>query len=282
MNGLTSGRVSPAVGRLIFATVAAFIALRTVFTAPGVVAALRFDPHLLAERPWTPFSYVLVLENVLHLLATVLLLVVIGPRVERILGEHRFTLFYAYAAAGAALAAVPLSQLAPVNPMSGGLAPGLGLVYAYAWVAGDREVALDPLPIRARVITLAAALVGGAALWGAVRNAADLSLAHVAAVPAAWLFFRLLRTGRQAETVLPLPIRRPALAPMPVRQADRAAAPATPATPASTILVSMGVEDAAEAVNRLLDKISAKGLESLTPDERRILTEYAQRKKDQS
>jgi membrane associated rhomboid family serine protease len=279
MNGLTPGRVSPAVGRLIFATVAAFIALRTVFTAPGVAGALRFDPQLLAERPWTPFSYVLVHESILHLLVAVLLLVVIGPRVERILGEHRFTLFYAYATAGAALAAIPLSQLAPITPMSGGLAPGLGLMYAYAWSAGDREVALDPLPIRARVITLVTAVVGGCLLLGAARNGAGLSLAHVAAVPAAWLFFRLMGAGRQAETHKPHPIRRPALAPMQVRQADQVAAPATPAP---TIPVSMGVEDAAEAVNRLLDKISAKGLESLTPDERRILTEYAQRKKDQS
>ena len=44
----------------------------------------------------------------------------------------------------------------------------------------------------------------------------------------------------------------------------------------------MGVEDAAEAVNRLLDKISAKGLESLTPEERRILKEYAERKQERS
>jgi membrane associated rhomboid family serine protease len=278
MNGLTSGRVSPAVGRLIFATVAAFIALRTVLTAPGVAASLRFDPQFLAERPWTPFSYLLVHENVLHLLVTVLVLVVIGPRVERVLGEHRFTLFYLYAAAGAALAAVPLSQVAPISPMSGGLAPGLGLVYAYVWAAGDREVALDPLPIRARVITLAAALVGGCLLLGAVRNDAGLSLAHVAAVPAAWLFFRLAGAGRRTETIVPLPIRRPAMAPMQVRQADQGV---TPATPASTIPVSMGVEDAAEAVNRLLDKISAKGVESLTADERRVLTEYAQRKKEQ-
>jgi hypothetical protein len=72
------------------------------------------------------------------------------------------------------------------------------------------------------------------------------------------------------------------MAPMQVRQADQADQGVTPATLASTIPVSMGVEDAAEAVNRLLDKISAKGVESLTADERRVLTEYAQRKKEQS
>jgi membrane associated rhomboid family serine protease len=277
MNGSTYGRVSPAVGRVIFASIAAFIALRTVFTAPGVAAALRFDPARLADRPWSVFTYPLVHESVLHLLVTSLLVLAVGPRVEQRLGVRTFILFYAYAAAGAALSAVALAQLLPLAPMSGGIAPALGLVYAYASLAGDREVSLDPLPVRARVVTLAAALVGGLLVVGALRNGTGLSLAHIGAVPAAWLFFRLRDLNRRAEPALPLPIRRPALAPM---QAPRSGHGEAAPVPASAPPVSMGVEDAAEAVNRLLDKISAKGLESLTPEERRILTEYAQRKKE--
>jgi membrane associated rhomboid family serine protease len=277
MSDTTPGRVSPAVGRVIFASVAFFIALRTVFTAPTVAAALRFDPALLAQRPWSVVSFPLVHESVLHLLVSGLLVLAAGPRVERRLGSRVFALFYVYTAAGAALMAVLLAQVTPVAPMSGGLAPALGLVYAYAWIAGDREVALDPLPLRARAVTLAAATVGGFLVLGAVRNQAGLSLAHVGAVPAAWLFFRLRSIGRRAEPALPLPIRRPALAPMQLQHSDQAtAAP----VPAGSLSVSMGVEDAAEAINRLLDKISAKGLDSLTPEERRILTEYAERKKE--
>lgn len=277
MSGTTHGRVSPAVGRVIFASIAAFIALRTVFTAPGGAAALRFDPARLADRPWSVFTFPLVHESVLHLLMTALLILAVGPRVERRLGARTFILFYAYAAAGAALTAVALAQLLPLAPMSGGIAPALGLVYAYAWVAGDREVTLDPLPLRARVVTLAAVLAIGLLVLGAVRNGAGLSLAHFGAVPAAWLFFRLRGAGRRPEPALPLPIRRPVLAPLQVPRSDQRA---TAAAPASAPTVSMGVEDAAEAVNRLLDKISAKGLESLTPEERRILTEYAERKKE--
>jgi hypothetical protein len=163
--------------------------------------------------------------------------------------------------------------------MSGGIAPGLGLVFAYAWIAGDREVALDPLPFRARVITLAAGVVGGVLVLGAARSTAGLSLAHLGAVPAAWLFFRLSKAGQRAEPVMPLPIRRPALAPMQLQRAEQVSAPEVPPGP---VPVSMGVEDAAEAVNRLLDKISARGLESLTPEERRILREYAERKQEHS
>lgn len=276
MSGTTHGRVSPAVGRVIFTSIAAFVALRTVFTAPGVAAALRFDPARLADRPWSVFTFPLVHESVLHLLVTGLLVLAVGPRVERRLGARTFILFYAYAAAGAALTAVALAQLLPLAPMSGGLAPALGLVYAYAWVAGDREVTLDPLPLRARVVTLASVLALGLLVLGAARNGAGLSLAHFGAVPAAWLFFRLRGAGRRSEPALPLPIRRPVLAPL-VPRADQRA---TAAAGASAPTVSMGVEDAAEAVNRLLDKISAKGLESLTPEERRILTEYAERKKE--
>jgi len=279
MSGVTNGRLSPAVGRVVFASVAAFIALRTVFTAPGVAAALRFDPSLLTERPWTVITYPLVHESVFHLLVTGLLVVLVGPRVERALGARVFALYYGYTAAGAALAAVAVSQLVAVPPMSGGIASGLGLVFAYAWIAGDREVTLDPLPVRARVLTLAAGVIGGSLVLGAVRNTAGLSLAHLGAVPAAWLFFRLWKAGQRVEPVMPLPIRRPALAPIQVQRAEQASAPASPPGP---IPVSMGVEDAAETLNRLLDKISAKGLESLTPEERRILKEYAERKQEHS
>lgn len=279
MSGATNGRISPAVGRVISASIAAFIAFRTVFTAPGVAAALRFDPAGLADRPWTAFTYPLVHESVLHLLVTGLLVLATGPRVERTLGMRGFLLFYAYVAAGAALAGVALAQLVPFPPMSGGLAPGLGLVFAYAWIAGDREVALDPLPVRARILTLAVGVIGGSLVLGAVRNEAGLSLAHLGGLPAAWLFFRLWKGGRPADAVMPLPIRRPALAPMQVQRGEQVTAPEAPHGP---VAVSMGVEDAAEAVNRLLDKISARGLESLTPEERRILKEYAERKPDRS
>jgi len=279
MSGAPNRRGSPAVGRVIFAGIAAFIALRTVFTAPAVAAALRFDPARLADRPWTAFTYPLVHESVLHLLVAGLLVLAAGPRVERTLGTRGFLLFYAYVAAGAALTGVALAQLVPFDPMSGGIAPGLGLVFAYAWVAGDREVALDPLPLRARIVTLAAAVFGAALVLGAARNEAGLSLAHLGSLPAAWLFFRLSKRAGPAEAVMPLPIRRPALAQMQVQRAEQVTAPEAPHGP---VPVSMGVEDAAEAVNRLLDKISAGGLESLTPEERRILKEYAERKKELS
>jgi membrane associated rhomboid family serine protease len=279
MSGASNGRVSPAVGRVLFASIAAFIALRTVFTAPAVAAALRFDPARLADRPWTAFTYPLVHESVLHLLVTGLLVLAAGPRLERTLGARGFLVFYAYVAAGAALVGVALAQLVPFDPMSGGLAPALGLVFAYAWIAGDREVPLDPLPVRARIFTLATAVIGGALVLGAVRNEAGLSLAHLGGLPAAWLFFQLWKRAGPAEAVMPLPIRRPALAPMQLQRAEQVAAPETPHGP---VPVSMGVEDAAEAVNRLLDKISARGLESLTPEERRILKEYAERKQERS
>lgn len=273
------GWVTPGVARAVFATIAAFIGLRTVATAPAVAAGLRFDPAALAERPWSVATYPLVHESALHLAATSLLLLGLGPRVERALGQRLFLFFLLYCTVGAALAALAVAQLVPIPPLSGALAPALGLAFAHATLSDDREIALDPLPVRARVAVLAGGLVATVLVLGALRNQAGLSLGHVGAVAAAWLFFRLRGAVRPSEPVLPVAIRRPALAPAHApRDARRAATPA-PAAPAPT---SMGVEEATEAVNRLLDKISRHGLDSLTAEERQLLTEYAERKKRRS
>lgn len=272
--------MTPWVARVIFANAAVLIVLKTVFTARGVVDALRFDPAGgLTGRAWTALTYSFVHESASHLALTSLLILAVGPALERRLGGRGFISYYLYCGVGAALASVAVAQLLPVPPMSGALAAGMGLVLGHAGLTPDREISLDPVPVRARVGVLAGLFTATVLVLGAVRREPGLSVAHLGGLAVGWLFFRLRSLGRRSGPALPLPLRRPVLAPIRVQQADRPApAPAT----SSPIPTSMGVEDAAEAVNRVLDKINATGLESLTPQERRILTEYAARKKEPS
>lgn len=262
------------VGRLAIANAAGLVVLRAVFTAPTVAAALRFDPGHFATRPWAALTYPFVHDSLSHLLITTVLLLWLGPNIERRMGARMFLLFYAYVAVGAAAVAVALATLLPVPPMSGALAPVLGVAYARAWFAEDEEVALDPLPLRVRVRVLTALVGVGLLVTGLVVGRESLSGAHFGGFVAAWLFFRIAHFGRRAQPVLQMPIRHPAMAPARLpAPSPSAAAHAEPRT------VSMGVEDAADVVNRVLDKISAYGLESLTPQERHVLTQYAERKK---
>ena len=268
--------ITPWVRRLAIANVAALVVFRTVLTRSAVADALRFDPAGPSSSPWTAVTYPFVADSALHLLAVLLLFLAVGPAVERRMGGRRFLVFYFYCAVGAAAAAVALSQLMTVPAMGGALAPTMGLLFAWAWYDGDEEVRLDPLPVRARLGAIAA-LFSLALLVAAVLSPGHgLSLGHLAGAAAGWLFFRLQVLVRPPSPALPMPIRRPALAPM---RAQVRQAPNEMPSPSASPQPSMGVEDAAEAVNRVLDKISSQGIESLTQHERRLLTNYAELKR---
>lgn len=281
MDRVPEDRIGPGVARLLLVNAAAFIVLQTVVTAPAVTAGLRFDPALLAARPWTLLSYALVHESLAHLLVTSALLVALGPAVERRMGVLPFLFLYVGSAVGAAGAAVVLATLVPLPPMSGAMGAVAGLLYALAHLGGDREVSLAPLPLETRLVTVAG--VGGVALLvaGASQQGTAMSLGHVAACVPAWLFFRVWEPRRPVPGVLPRPTARPRLAPIvtPRDDAPRAALPAPAAAPAA--MPAEPGEDPAHVLNRLLDKISASGLESLTAEERRLLTEHAERRKTQ-
>lgn len=274
-------QMGPGVARLLLVQVAAFVALSTVFTAPGVAAGLRFDPALLAARPWTLVTYALVHDGLGHLLVTSLLLGALGPIVERRMGTAPFLLYYLSCTVGAAALALLLAELVPLPPMSGAMAGAAGLAYAVARYEGDREIGLAPLPLEARVVVLATVAGVLVLLVGAMQNSGAISLGHVTAFGPAWLFFRI-RTPRQPTlTTLPLPAVRASRAPVvtPGDDLARAALRPAPATQVAPETPVVAVEDPAETLNRLLDKISAAGLESLTAEERQLLTELAERRK---
>lgn len=275
------GYIGPGVARLLVVQVAAFVALSTVFTAPAVAAGLRFDAALVAARPWTLLTYMLVHDGLGHLLVTSLLLVALGPIVERRVGTIVFLLYCLYCAVGAAALALLLTELVPLPPMGGSMAVALGLVYAVALYGGDREVGLDPLPLEARVTVLAAVAGAVALVVGAAQNSAAISLGHVTAFGPAWLFFRSRNTRQPAPITLPLPTVRPAHAAVATPRDDLPQVALRPAPPTRVVgeKPAVAVGDPAETLNRLLDKISATGLESLTTDERRLLTALAERRK---
>ncbi len=277
MTETPSSRITPWVARIGLGLAASFVILRTVVTAPEVAQALRFPAGAAADRPWTVLTYPLVHEGVLHLGAIVALLLVLGPAVERRLGGPAFLAFWWYCAAGAAVVGIALNAIGPVPPMSGGLAPALGLAFAYAWFDDDEEVRLDPIPVRVRVRLLILLLLLVAMVAGLIARQPALSIVHLGGVPAAWLFLRLRALGQRPPAAAPLPARRPVMAPI---RLEVEAATTTAATPPPAVLPSRDPRRAtSDEVNRVLDKISALGMESLTEDERRILTEYAARKR---
>jgi len=269
-------RLTPWVGRVMAVNAVVLLLLQTVFTAPTFVEALQFVPAEAARRPWAVLSYMFVHGGVFHLAGNMLMLFVFGPPVERRLGGRAFLSYYLYCGVGAAALALGLSSFMPIDPFMGASGAVLGVALAFAFAWPDAELVVFPLPLRitARTLVLLLALIDLiAALW------VDDGIAHVAhlgGMGAGYLFFRIQsiasshRQQKEPRTVA----RRPVMAPMPVRQGS----PAADVRPA-LVRPEPRPEISADEIDRVLDKISAFGLDSLTPDERRFLDDASQRKR---
>ncbi|MEK6597555.1 MAG: rhomboid family intramembrane serine protease [Gemmatimonadota bacterium] len=264
---------------LVAGQVVVWVFLSTILTSPELQRALRFDPAVsLSQRPWSVLSYSLVHDSALHLGLLMGILLVAGPHVARRMGSRIFLVYYGYCAVGTAIAGLVLSFIGQAPPLSGALGPVLGVLLAWAWHAVPDEIPLDPLPFKAsaRGLVLAAALVIG--VVGVALGTSALAVAHLGGLAAGYVFLRLQSREEPKPAMTPLPIRHVVLT---RARAEREAEPTEPSSAlANSVTGPMArPEPGAEVVNRLLDKISASGLESLTANERRQLAEYAERKR---
>lgn len=271
-------RITPWVGRLLAALAGVQLLLATIFVSPAAVAALQFDPGAGLSRPWTVLTYAFVHGGVLHLLFNGLALFLFGPTVERRLGGPAFLLYFLYCVAGAAAFALVVARVAPVPPFIGASGGVLGVLLAYSIIHPDQELMAFPIPvpIRARTLILLLVIYDLAGMlvlrhWIGTGTAHE---AHLGGLLFGWLFFRLNGMGRArvAEFGPPRP-RVEHHVKVGTRDSGEQPAPrAVPRPPAA---------DPTQAeLDRVLDKISATGMNSLTPNERKFLDEVAKKKKE--
>ena len=275
MGTLPFPRISPWVARIVAVAAAVQLLLATVFTAPAFTDALAFVPATAFTRPWTFVTYIFVHGGLLHLLINSLVLVSFGPSVERRMGSGKFLAYFLYCGIGAAAFAAGIDAIHPVGPFIGMSGAVMGVALAYALLLPDREVFLFPLPFPIRasilIVLLAAFDLAGALLWhdGIAHEA------HLGGLLFGWLYFRLnaLTAGR------PSPRRRlegvVLVSHGSVEEEHRSAPRSTPPRPRPQ--APQGDPEAAE-LDRLLDKIGATGIQSLSPTERRFLDEVSKRR----
>ena len=268
-------RLTPWVGRIMVTNAVLLLLLTTVFTAPAFVSVLEFAPGRSASRPWTFLSYMFVQGGLLHLAGNMLLLFVFGPPVERRMGSRAFVLYYLYCGMGAAALTAGLSSFLTIPPMIGasGAVFGVALAFAFAWP--DVELVFAPLPLRISARTLVLLLALANLAFAAWTDGGVAHIGYVGGMAAGYLFFRIQslasrRNQKEPKTVT----RRPVMAPIPVRQG----------TPAAEVRPAMArpevrEEYSSDEVDRVLDKISAFGIQSLTAEERRFLDEVSKRKR---
>lgn len=283
MYGLT-----PWVRRLLVANLLVFLIQKTLLVAPSYLTAFGFDPMMAWQRPWTFVTYMFLHGNILHLAFNMLTLYVFGTSVEYRMGGRTFFLFYLLCGIGGALLSFLLMQLSPVGTIVGASGAIMGVAVAFAWYWPNHGVFVFPLPepVPAKwlvtfIVGLDLALAWAGALTGAGGGlgGGTAHLAHLGGVAVALLYLKgQVWRATHGDRRQPHMAESSVLAARPPR-ASRGSGGG--GAPPSTKHTKRGAPDAhANAeVDRVLDKINASGIDSLTPAERKFLTEISRRKR---
>ena len=211
---------------------------------------------------WQLVTYQFMHAGWLHILLNSWAIFMFGREVEAMLGGKRFlVLMFSSGIVGGifqVLAALAWPQYFG-GPVVGASACAFGLVAAYAMMFPERELTMliffvIPIQLRAKTLLIGSAVLAVAGIVFPLDNVANA--AHLGGMAMGWFFVRKILQGdwsrlagalRPAEKVLP---RRVSLEPPEKKSAD---------------------DFVASEVDPILDKISAHGLQSLTPREREIL-----------
>ncbi len=249
--------MTPWVMRLIIANVAVYF---VEMTMPRLIDPLVFVPALVLMRPWSIVTYMFVHSptSIMHILFNMIGLYFFGPRVEMRLGGTRFAQLYFVSGVAGAL----LSFLLAFNAaIVGASAAVFGVMLAFAWYWPHEKIFIwGILPVPARMLVL---ITTGLSLFSGFTGSASgvADFAHLGGYAGAFLFLKWMERSSGAAKFK----RAVQAAP---READRLISNWKKVDPKTAHEVNR------DELNRILDKISAQGLESLTPQERTFLMHF--------
>ena len=275
MKSSPSYRITPWVARFIIANAVVLLLLMTLFTSREVFQFLQFSPRTSFTRPWTFVSYMFVHAGLLHLLANMLMLFVFGTAVESRMGSRNFLMYYLFCGIGAAVFSLLLAGVMPIGAFVGASGAVLGVAVAFAVFWPDAELIVFPIPVPIKARTLVIGLVAldiiASQLW---PNDGIAHIAHVGGALFGYLYFRVQSLSQRSPAQPARAVERVVM----VQSGSTEPEHRTPVTPMRPRRRADGDPVTAE-VDRVLDKISEKGISSLTPAERRFLDEVARQKK---
>lgn len=243
------------VRNLLIANVAIYFLQQTM---PGVTNAFMFAPGTELARPWTFITYMFLHDprSIWHIVFNMMGLYFFGPRVEQRMGSDRFLWLYFISGVSGALLSL---LLAPNSALIGASAAVFGVVLAFArfWPT-DKIYIWGVLPLEARwlvILTIVWAIYSG--LTGSTGGVADY--AHLGGYVGAYVYLKWLEETKGTKRFKQL-----AVSPLPDRQLT------------NWKRVDMQSVHALnrDEVNRILDKISASGLNSLTAQEKQFLSNF--------
>ena len=262
------GAITPMVKRLLIANAVVFF-VTMVLNRGFVYEWFAFQPTNIFIRPWGVFTYMFVHGNLMHLAMNMLMLFFFGSPLENRWGGREFLKFYVICGLGG----VALSYLFLPAWVVGASAAVYGVMLAFAFNWPDSPIYVFGIfPVKAKwlmtfffVLSLLSAFDGSG---GGVAH-----FAHLGGLVTGFVYLKSdWRLGSRMQR-LKQSTRRRRMAIVPgdkgKARKEKVAGPTERETR----------EDAAlyDAVDRVLDKISAQGMSALTADERRLLDEMSRR-----
>jgi len=250
-------QLTPWVKRLIIANAVLFL---LTWVAPGAWRWLAFEPARILVQPWGILTYMFVHGGFWHLLINMLMLFFFGPPLEQMWGGREFLKYYLVAGLGGAV----FSFVFAFNyPVVGASAAVFGVMLAFAMNWPDMPIYIWGIfPVKAKWLIMFLTVI---ALMGALGGAQDgvAHFAHLGGFAAGFLYLKLddrvthkvrrLRKNLQKQKFSVATGGGPRRRPEPEEEA------------------------LLDEVDRVLDKISASGLASLSEEEKKILDEVSRK-----
>jgi membrane associated rhomboid family serine protease len=247
--------------------------------------ALNSDPAIFITRPWTLITYFFTHEGFLHIIFNMLNLFWFGQLIREYLGEKKLLSLYILGGiAGGVLYMLSYNFIpffadrAMFSFMIGASASVLAIVVAAATLLPNFTFNLILIgPIKIKYIAAFLVLLS---ISGAVGDNAGGNIAHLGGAFIGWLFIKQLQSGndlgRPVHAVIDfftgLFKRRPKL-----KVTHRRSSPFTKNGSTTRAGFKSNTKPDQSEIDRILDKISSSGYESLSKEEKQKLFQASQK-----
>lgn len=290
-----SPRMTRAVQWLLALNIGVYFLQLTLFGPDAIYSALALDPARFPSAWWTVLTYMFVHAWLAHLAFNMFTLWMFGPRLEQAWGTRSFVQFYLWCGLGGAIAHLVFAQHSAVIGASGAIS---GVLVAYALRWPDEEVYLfGVIPMKSR--WLIAAMIGMNIIFALSPGSGIDWTAHVGGMAFGWIFLKLSSLGgltrvrgwisavpdESEEMPRAVPRNRSPMRDQ-ARGVDEVVARSNAVVlreskPLQHVPKQEAPKEYAARVNRVLDKISQHGIDSLSRDERRLLEEMSRKLRDE-
>ncbi|HSH44554.1 MAG TPA: rhomboid family intramembrane serine protease [Longimicrobiales bacterium] len=266
--------LTPMVKALLIANTVIYLAMILI---PVIGVWLAFIPSMTLVRPWGVVTYMFVHGGFFHLFFNMLILFFFGPPLEGMWGSREFLKFYIISGLGGAALSYLFAYDAAVVGASAAIY-GVMLAFALNWP--DMPIHIwGILPVKAKWLVAFLAVVAILSSAGETLGTAPASgtahFAHLGGFAAAFLYLRFNDQLTDRVSRLRKFVSKRRLNVAKGQTGDRGSARA--ADPRRRPRSRRDEDRVLDEVDRVLDKISESGLQSLTDEEKSLLDEVSRK-----